>query len=353
MISIQRCLRPYSLVPGDPIAIPGSLLYAKVFPTLVQIFNADREKIFEEPISIYKPLKRFGVFQDLHKGVLQVVTDQYKYYLLPSGEKVDSLKSCKESKNSQGTLLSLGMHKQLDLSRVRRRGDLKEIIPVLFRLGVLLGREQEKSKLLREASSNEGVYALLGEINEQIALKKHDVLGQSLRNFCFAGFSETLLPRLYDDSFLGIIPSPSDTRKFAAPIPFLLYWDLFLLVSSMLVRMDGDVIRILPTLLPDFPCGRCLEIPLPGIGVCHLEWTKKRVRRMEIQCQEESLDKKITLIFSSDIRHYRLREISRQGGSPISSQTVRKNLGNKKVLKAGETLALKSGNSYLLDCFHQ
>ncbi|WP_213318613.1 hypothetical protein [Chlamydiifrater volucris] len=352
MISIFRCLRPYSLVPGDPLTIPGSSLYATVFPTLVRVFNANREMIFEEPIPTQRPLKHFGVFQDLHRGVLKVVTDQYKYYLLPSGEKVMSLRTYKDDLRFHGTLLSLGMHKQLDLSRVRRRGDLKEILPVLFRHGVLFSRHRKEHPLIKDFT-NEGVFVLLKGIYQQIASKQHDVVGQSLRDLCFAGFSETFLPRLYDDSFLGIIPSPSDVSQLAAPIPFQLYQELFHLVLAMLVRKEGDVITVLPSLLPDFPCGRCLEIILPGIGLCHLEWTKKKIRRMEIQCKEEFLQKDIALVFPSDIRQYRLMEIPWQGESLRASKMIRRELKKKKIMKAGETLALKSGNTYLLDCFYQ
>ncbi|EGF85486.1 hypothetical protein G5Q_0285 [Chlamydia psittaci Cal10] len=134
------------------LPIPGSALYAQVFPTVWRIFSASHELLDEGYVDAQGPLKRFAVFQDLHRGGLAVVCEQYKYYILPSGKKVDSLKGLLPFADSAEPLLSLGVHKHADLHKIRYRRDLKEILPLWLRLSALVPTDVQDAECLNKGS---------------------------------------------------------------------------------------------------------------------------------------------------------------------------------------------------------
>lgn len=85
MIKIAQSFKPYIMEPGAKIPIPGSTLYAQVFPSLWRIFSSSHELVNEGRVPIQGPLQRFAVFQNLNRGGVAVMTEQYKYYLSPNG----------------------------------------------------------------------------------------------------------------------------------------------------------------------------------------------------------------------------------------------------------------------------
>ena len=91
MIKIAQSFKPYIMEPGAKIPIPGSTLYAQVFPSLWRIFSSEHTVLDEGRIPLSGPLKRFVVFQNLDRGGVAVMSDQYKYYLSPQGEYTTSI----------------------------------------------------------------------------------------------------------------------------------------------------------------------------------------------------------------------------------------------------------------------
>lgn len=285
MITLKHRFKPYTLRPGSRLPIPGSLLYAEVFPSLCRIFSQDHKLIHEKVISIAGPLKRFTVFQDLHRGGLAVFSEQYKYYVLPSGEIVSSVKGALPSADSAAPLLSLGVNKAQEWERIRIRRDMKEILPLWFRLAALTPEEKGKGLL------DLGMHRLLADLQDRVENRKKTEICDALSRLWLAGFSTHFLPRLYDTEYQGIIPDlPKD-----APVPFYLLRYSLPIIQEIFVRVQEDAVYILPTLPPEFPCGRLLHLTLPEVGELSLEWSKKTIRRVILHAH---VSKNIKLYFS-------------------------------------------------------
>ncbi|AAP05018.1 hypothetical protein [Chlamydia caviae] len=332
MIKITQSFKPYTLIPGTFMPIPGSELYAQIFPTLWRIFSASHELLNEGYVEAQGPLKRFAVFQDLHRGGLSVVCEQYKYYILPSGKKVDSLKGHLPHADSAQPLLSLGVHKHADLHKIRYRRDLKEVLPLLLRLGSLTPESSRDEEVLKKGSGT-----LFVDAYQKIQERRKTEIYAALSSLYLAGFSENLLPRIYDTEYQGILHElPKKNLRENIPFP-LLFYTLGMLRDLFILR-DKEIVEILPSLPPEFPCGRFIDVHLQGIGKLSLEWSKKTIRRVCLHAEETG---PVLLAFSSELSHCRLR------------QWEKKQLVNSSKVSLGESMEIKAGTTYLWDCFHK
>ncbi|WP_100934642.1 hypothetical protein [Candidatus Chlamydia corallus] len=329
MIDIMQHFKPYTRVPGQKVPIPGSLLYAQVFPTLWRLFSSDHEILNEQTLGVQGPLKRFAVFQDLHRGGLVVTSESYKYYLLPSGECTQSIKGRLPSAAQAGPLLSLGVHKHADWQQVRRRRDLKEILPLWFRLAIMVP-EVSYTNIETSAIGN-----LLKITHQKVLNKQTTEIAPALLSLALAGFSECFLPRIYDEEFQGILPQGVNEEK---KVPFELLYHSLAVIKDIFVRQQGSFVDILPALPPEFPCGRLIHLSLPHLGTLSIVWTKKTVRQVELYAEHSG---EVSLKFCSSLRSARLREWSQR------------RLSRSKRLSLGETLEIKAGTAYLWDCFHK
>ncbi|MEF9496542.1 MULTISPECIES: hypothetical protein [Chlamydia] len=332
MIKITQSFKPYTLIPGTFMPIPGSELYAQIFPTLWRVFSASHELLNEGYVDAQGPLKRFAVFQDLHRGGLTVASEQYKYYILPSGEKVDSLKGHLPCADSAEPLLSLGVYKHADLHKIRYRRDLKEVLPLLLRLSSLTPASSRGEEYLKKGSG-----ILFVDAYEKIQARKKMEIYSALSSLYLAGFSENLLPRVYDTEYQGILNElPEKTIRENIPFALLVY--SMAMLRDLFIFRDREIVEILPSLPPEFPCGRFVNVYLQGIGKFSLEWSKKTIRRVCLYAQEAT---PLLLGFSPELSHCRLR------------QWEKKQLVNSSKICLGESMEIKAGTTYLWDCFHK
>lgn len=329
MISIKNRVRPYTLMPGARILIPGSCLYAQIFPTLQRVFSASHELIHEFSVPARGPLKRFAVFQDLHKGGVFVHSEQYGYRVLPSGERAVSSQGL-ESSLCHGPWLSMGVHKQPDLLLVRRRKDLKEILPILFRLAALLPQSKNEEPL----DFNCGVYQLYKQLENDIRNQQKEDIHASLLAFIYAGFSDHFLPRIVDSEYQGYFQE--DCQHTDSFVPFALLRRCLSLFLSLFLEWKNECLYILPALPPEFPHGKLEAVRVPGIGVLSIEWTKKQIRRMHLQATES---RELCIRFCSSVKYYRLRQLENKTCITIKKQSV------------SASTEIKRGASYLWDCF--
>ncbi|BAE81513.1 conserved hypothetical protein [Chlamydia felis Fe/C-56] len=332
MIKITQTFKPYTLIPGTFIPIPGSELYAQIFPTLWRVFSSSHVLINEGYVEAQGPLKRFAVFQNLHRGGLAVISEQYKYYILPTGAKVDSLKGHLPCADSAEPLLSLGVHKHADLHKIRRRCDLKEILPLWLRLSALVPESSRNEECLKRGSGT-----LFVDAYQKIQERKKTEIYAALSSLYLAGFSENLLPRVYDTEYQGILRElpKKETRE---EVPFSLLWYSLAMLRDIFIVRDKDIVEILPALPPEFPCGRFVHVYFRGIGRFSLEWSKKTIRRVCLHAEETT---PVLLGFSSELSHCRLR------------QWEKKQLTVSSTVSLGESMEIKSGTTYLWDCFHK
>ncbi|WP_035392309.1 hypothetical protein [Chlamydia ibidis] len=328
MITLSQRFQPYVLSPGALIPIPGSLLYAQIFPTLYRVFSSSRELLYEEGFSAQGPLKRFAVFQDLHRGGLIVTSEKYTYYILPTGEKVVTRKGYLPV-STTGPFLSLGVHKHMDLQKIRHRRDLKEILPLWFRMAHLMATHAREEHL-----DSVGTGELLVVAHEKIKEKKKTELCDDLLAFYLSAFSYTFLPRWYDSEYQGIIDGLPEDSSIAFP---LLQYSLPV-IHDIFVNQGEECVEILPSLPPEFPCGRFVNFNLPGIGKLSIEWTKKMIRRMSLYAETT---RTIRFSFASSLLQSRLRVWEH------------KSLCDSRIIPLGETIEIKVGTTYLWDCFYK
>ncbi|SPN73599.1 hypothetical protein C10C_0432 [Chlamydia serpentis] len=329
MIDIMQYFKPYTIVPGQKLLIPGSLLYAQVFPAFWRLFSSEHEVLNEEAVEVQGPLKRFAVFQDLHRGGLTVTSESYKYYLLPSGECTNSVKGKLPSAKKAGPLLSLGVHKHADWQKVRRRRDLKEILPLWFRLAAMVPESCRKTTEI----------SIIGEVLKTAhhkVIEKHTTeIVPTLLSLALAGFSDCFLPRIYDEEYQGILPCSAHEQK---SVPFSLLYDSFAIIKDIFVRQEGQCVDILPALPPEFPCGRLVNVALCNLGTLSIVWTKKTIRQVELNAEHNG---EVFLKFCSSLSSARLREWSQRSLSGLRRLSLR------------ESLEIKAGTTYLWDCFHK
>src|SRR5579872_2254383 len=163
-IEIAERLHPFSHLPGTRCLLPKSNWQLHIFPTLVCLKDKDELKII---LDLVGPVKNFTVEQDLEKGHVSVfgkTAEGFLRYRLMQSEKAVEIHF---EKLPNGTMhidlpsgkilvkenqiqricaslpcaldvppenLSLGMHRSQDWEMVSRRGDLREILPIWFRL---------------------------------------------------------------------------------------------------------------------------------------------------------------------------------------------------------------------------
>jgi hypothetical protein len=312
--------------PGVKIPIPGSTLYAQVFPSLWRIFSASHTLLDEGRIPVKGPLKRFVVFQNLSRGGVAVLSEQYKYYLSPQGFYTSSIADLPHSSFYPGEYVSFGVHKHADLEKIRRRKDLKEILPFLFRHGVLLQKQALQPLEKTEVS------LLLKKLDEVIAEVDKENVYALLVNFIYSGLSKTLLPRLYDEEYQGIVSE--DPRQGNEEVPFALLRAAALSMQKIFIQEQEGVVTLLPVLPPEFPCGRWVGLSL-DIGEISFEWTKKTIRRVVLKAHSS----REIVVTSPGVRLCRFR-IEEQG--KIISCKIKKNL---------EKVEIKAGTTYLWDRF--
>lgn len=365
-IAIAERLRPFCHLPGASTIIPGSGYQIQVFPCLLRLYLLEGTRttqLAEITFELKGPVEQFTVCNDLEKGMISVwgKTPQggFRYHLIssktskcvrflidrvPSGglsvihQGVRHLLQPKEWLNlfeddadvfepfqfSAFDRLSLGCHKLQDWELVKRRLCLSEILPFWHRLGQMIPSVESHDPI--------GTLALLESCRQAFLEKKPVEAQQMWLNFVRAGFHSLLVPRLEDNDYQGLTDHFSEAvgQKIS---PLILLSEGSRLIRQLFVQQRGNEIHILPLLLPSLSCGRLIDVRLEGGGTLSLEWTKKTVRRMILFLKE---DQEIDFRFRSDVRHFRLRENTKDRGIKCFCRS---------------SLKLKKNYHYLIDNF--
>ena len=293
-IEIREKIAPYTHVPGTPCLVPCCDWVITPFPALLRVRGAS-----DISIGITGPVKQFLVQMDLERdcvwisgqasegcyrlqiqatfeglfltvrrapkeglligGQRLVATEKI---LLASGGKVSFPKVCER--------LSLGNWKAQDWDLVRRRNDVREIVPPLFLLG---------QKTPAGASLQEGTAGLLDG---------------NMDLFFRAAFSGVFVPHLHDPLHQGLLPG-CDSSGDAMAILGLAYQK----IRTFLIE-EGGSIRILPGIAA-YPVGRARLFST--VGLIHLEWSQGIIRRMIVECIENC---EATFAFQKEVTSFRV-----------------------------------------------
>lgn len=312
-------MNPFSHLPGTALLIPGSSFEVEVFPALVRIFDlasSQRVLVKEVPVAVQGPLKNFTVLQDIERGCVTVFAKGMRYHILPSLEIRHEKKTGLPLQVRER--LFFGCHKKPEWQSLYKRGDFREIFPLWHALGSSLS--------LPPSTLKKGMFALLEEIEEET--KPGKIVGHFQKLF-LAGFRGMLVPRLFDDSFQGIVKEDSENVS-----PLYLLTKGATLIRALFISHDERGISFLPKLPPEFFCGRFTKGHTP-FGTVDLEWTKKTVRTLEFT---SAVTATLQMRFHSSLKTCRLRTGKEEKGERVNVK---------------EMLSVQKGVHYRLDRFER
>ncbi len=260
-IEIRQRFRPYSHMPGATALVPGTLWVVRATPSCLRIEDLSGVVHHEMALGIaIGPKRGFTLQQDLEKQLVFVFgqADKGFYRLqirpLPEGIELKQGDQCSVVPlgGPRGVKarerLSLGSHKAQDWDLVRRRWDLREILPQIFHLG-----QQTPAQI--------------------------DCSEQSLEALCM-------------EIFPPQIPSASLLCKGAK------------MIRNVFVQERGDELLLLPSSPILFDSGRLVGVEWGNIGRVDFEWTKRQMRRLVLRVQVGGVR---TFFFPKEVKEFRLR----------------------------------------------
>lgn len=376
-ITIAERLRPFSHLPGTSFVLPGSALSMEIFPTLFRIFDLSEgmpDLKAEIILDLNGPIEGFTAIQDLENGSLRVFGESAEGYFrytvkavnegkgisvtvekaptgamlftcigrwdpsknLPvnAGETIVFPKSISSEEIKPCVLgsterLSLGSHKKQDWELVSRRLSFAEIFPLWYRLG----------QVITQPASTElyGISLLLNHCKDIIAANTPDKILPEFKKIFLAGFNGMLSPRFLDNDHQGVDYPPVDVsyiiqNKLSS---LTLLTEGARVIRSLFIQERDNEIQLLPSLPPEFHCGRLTDAKCGKQGLLSFEWTKKSIRLMTFSALE---DQKIGFSFANHERKCRLRTSNKDKGV---------------VYIPGTQIEIIAGQSYWFDNFER
>lgn len=359
-ITIAERLHPFSHRPGTKFLLPGTSVIIQVFPTRLQF--SDTEGTLEPLFltwDVKGPLQEFTAELDLEKARLRVfgITKEgpMRYFLQAKegGVWLTLEKAPKETLFTvagriafpvQGSVLlfplqnldktptcnllprlSLGLHRAQDWELICRRLDLKEILPLWWRLSAL------SPCMDPHFDRTQGNYPLLEVCRQKIEQKERETVLEAFAHLFLAASDGVLVPRLVDSAWQGIV---RNCAKAEGPVMPLLTEAGRYIGSLFIQELQGEI-SLLPCLPPQLHCGRMIHLQTSRNASVDFEWTKKSLRAVVITSQA---DQEICLKFPKDIRSFRCRQ-----GPLIRRVSLE---GEKRA-----TLILRMGTAASLDRF--
>jgi hypothetical protein len=356
-IKLQNKLIPFSHTVPIEILLPKTFWKIKIYPTLICFFDM-RQQNLQETLKIFLglkgPVKDFTVFLDLERFEIRVrgesLLGYFSYSIFQKGKEIvffleksfsegikfDSFKSGiifpKEEivlplesfdfKSKTLENLSFGIFKLQDFDLIKKRQDMREICPYIYRLSQLIPDSDRK---------NIGTMSLVKNLEDLINKKDKNNLESSFLTLLKVAFSKTFTPRLSDEDFQGIIPNenipPSSSSLFILK-------ETARLIREMFFKEDGKIFHILPSLPTSLFCGRFTNIAT-SFGNLDIEWSKKQLRRMIFKANKD-FDLKLQL--SSQIKDFRV---------------LSEKKGRGKLFLRDEVIPIKAQHIYYFDHFQK
>lgn len=270
MIKIALRFCPFSHLPGTKFPIPFSTKGVQIFPSALVLLPEN----LLIPLAIKGPVSKFTSTLDLERGVIKVFGESeegyFRYYLFSKkgelcffqdkGTPIFPKNLMPEEKlrvSPHFERISFGSSKKLDWDLVKRRGDLKEILPVWFQLGQMIPIQDFK-----------GEPSLLERGQLELLFN--------------AGFSGILYPEKEDVTHSGLsLPPLGESEN-----PFVSLTEGYKIIRSKLLIEEENTCYILPSF--PYPEGRAIGLKTK-FGSVDLEWTKGFLRKMWIHCEHTQM----------------------------------------------------------------
>lgn len=367
-ITIAQRLKPFSHRPGTSCLIPGTCIVAEIFPALLRFWDISgqhRVKKSEVQLAIKGPLKEFTVQLDLEKesisvwgntqlgwiryrikGAINIIFEKKpeQFQINTTDDfhwKDDTLAvsyanayetHASKSPASEGVKLEtqvikerlfLGTNKHLNWDKVISRLNCAEILPCWFFLAQTITPFYHS----RPIGTNE-----LLQKCQNLLQDKPEIVVENLQSVLSAGFQGILVPQLTDSLYQGIL---NTFQNPSLESPLYLLSEGAKIIRQLFVKQFPDSLHILPHVPPQFFCGRMTNINCAPYGTLAIEWTKKKLRRMEFY---STYSGSLQLIFPAFLKSYRLRHDLKAKGSTINCDTP---------------IQLVEGASYFFDRFQK
>lgn len=296
-IKIAERLRPFCHETGTTLLLPGTQLRLQIYPALIRAFDLHGKLLKEMELDVKGPLKGFTVQLDLEKGCIHVWDQGKLDYCLVASDDHFAMVERTPAAGGEKPALSLGSHKSQDWSLIKRRLDMKEILPHWHRLGYALKPEGKRPK--------GGTMALLDRC---LAGGKMEI-EEALTHLFQAGFEGLLFPRLNDEEHQGFQLPPCEGGS-----PLWLLSEGSALIQSLFFQTEGAAIHLLPKLPPAFHSGRFINLPIEDLGLFHFEWSKKELKKLIFASKST---KTLRFHFQKALKKCRLRFSIQEKGEKI------------------------------------
>ncbi|MBI3236764.1 MAG: hypothetical protein HYZ48_03560, partial [Chlamydiales bacterium] len=332
-ITIGQKLRPFSHRLGTKTLIPFTDSLVAIYPTRVVLQRiADPAASVAIDWEIEGPMRSFTVELDLEKGGIWVFGSTPKGYiryrirhhaegicfflerspypiLYSIGKDSRSWKEKEEwispvPKGEDLLLfpserLSLGSHKAQDAEAIFSRFDLKEILPILLRLGSFFHPEKKEAE--------GGTFQMLKALEKSFLSGNRLEAYQACKQWILSSFHQMFVPMAEDPLFQGIVP-PLLKAKGDPLVHLTLGAEL---IRSCFFKEEEGVWEILGLLFPDFEAGRFIDCSTRSQDLLSIEWSKHRLKKMVIKAQKGRLQK---IRFPKEIRRFRLKRSLKERG---------------------------------------
>lgn len=348
-IIIRDRFRPFSHTPGASCLIPGSSLVVTAFPTRLIFEDLLSKERREISFLLRGPLVNFTLQQDLERDVVYIFGRSQEGFFRLRLRAVSEGVECYVEKSPQGGLvsrergtvcsgegwiesialkqtqprtlerLSLGNHKTQDVDQMRRRCDLKEVLPLLYHLG---------QKTPEGVPSQDGIAHLIAMCQERVTQGARQESYTALESLYLAGYHSCLVPRLFDTEFQGI-----SFAGHSEASPCFLVAKTARVIRELFLVEEAAQVALLPCLPTAFESGRWVGGMLEGIGVIDFEWSRGHLRRVAIHA---TIDRSFNLRLQKGIKTGRVRRAWSERG---------------EIWDVGQPLKLESGRILLLDHF--
>lgn len=339
---------PWSHTPGIEGWLAGSHLFAKIFPTKLELYACEGKKTSkidqltfpqlcysQDWTVFFDTLRQRTTVQGHAKGEFfryQLEINQEGVFLrsqkdlhyekggalslLKRGEKILLWKGETSTARYNPPRLFLGCNKDPNLDRILHKPDLLEIVPLWYQFGGALSSRLRTPSLLTSC-----VYA--------IEHKEEGNIAEALAHYFRAGVKGYFVPKSFDDLYHGfqepLLPEELPLEEIHGAIHSS--------IRSLFLRQENSTLFLLPCLPKEWRSGHLLRETLSSLSLISIEWRKGVPRRVLIHA---TADEDISFVLPHSLHQFSLSILGKRGSCKVLS---------------GNTITLKKGSRYLLDHF--
>jgi hypothetical protein len=202
--------------------------------------------------------------------------------------------------------LSLGVNKALDMSKIKRRQDLKELLPLWLAVGFKIPTV--------DCAGGQGFAEMaLCQLEQSIARGDSSEALKLLKVLYLAGFEGIFTPRMVDEEYQGITSDALFTSKGSS---LQLLSRSAAAIRSLFFQGNKEGVSLLPCLPKGFVSGVYKGVVNPSGHTIDMAWSKGYLRMAVIT---PSCPGSLQLSLQKNIKSFRVRKSLKDRGSFIKA----------------------------------